>query len=177
MKRTIQYSRARCLTLPVSYRSMHPRLAFGRLSCCRRGCRNSCELLLTVMEMTQQRHRYGSLNSKLLHARAVCGGSDLNRVSPPGSRAVEEAAGFPPGQQRSQKKVFCRAPGDWQHLGGQLMRWGWRMWPQHVNCCRPHCSDGCCSSLNDEKLCTPLFECHLKLTMWFSAMHCFLMEN
>lgn len=58
----------------------------------------------------------------LLHARAVLGDSDLNRVSPPGRHALEEAAGFPPGQQRSERKVFRRAPGHQQHSGGQPMR-------------------------------------------------------
>lgn len=57
-----------------------------------------------------------------LHAYTAFRNSDSNRVSTPGRRAVEEAAGFPPGQQRSEQKVFCRAPGHQQRSGGQPRR-------------------------------------------------------
>lgn len=57
-----------------------------------------------------------------LHAYTAYRNSDSNNVSPPGRRAVEEAAGFPPGQQRSEQKVFCRAPGHQQRSGGQPRR-------------------------------------------------------
>lgn len=57
-----------------------------------------------------------------LNAYTVFRNSDSNRVSPPGRRAVEEAAGFPPGQQRSEQNVFCRAPGHQQRSGGQPRR-------------------------------------------------------
>lgn len=59
-----------------------------------------------------------------LHACAAFRNSDSNRVSPLGHHAVEEAAGFPPGQQRSEQNIFCRAPGHQSRSGGQPRRKG-----------------------------------------------------
>lgn len=55
-----------------------------------------------------RRHAYGAFRH-----------SHSNHVSPPGRRAVEEDAGFPPGQHRSEQRVFSRAPGHQQRSGGQ----------------------------------------------------------
>lgn len=61
---------------------------------------------------------------KLLHAPAVLGVSDLKRVSPAGRPAAEEAAAFPPGQQRFEPEVFGTTPRHRQPFGSRPTRRG-----------------------------------------------------